>query len=216
MTHLHIPDAAIPGRIAVAGYALMALALSICLWTLRNSDARRSTALTGIVGAFMLLAMSVPLGPVPVHLNLAALAGVLLGPAMALICVFSVNLILALAGHGGITVVGLNTIVLGVQAVTAGWLFSRLYGRFGGNGRGAGVYAGLSTMVSVLLSLAVVFGVVSAAAIGEGPLDAHGVERTVALGGPIGLLGAVLESLVVAAIATFLERVRPDLLLKQR
>jgi len=200
MTHLHIPDAAMPGRVAVASYILMVVALGACVWSLRGRDSRRSAALTGIMGAFMLVAMSIPLGPVPVHLNLAALAGMMLGPAMAFICVFSVNLILAFVGHGGITVVGLNTIILGAQAVVAGVLFSRLYGRYG-----ARASAALSTIVAVLMSLALVAGVVSVAGTVE-------IPRFAGLAGPIGLGGAVLESLVVTAIVSFLERVRPDLL----
>ncbi len=228
MTHIHIPDAAVPGRVALAGYILMAAVLAICLWSIRKRDARRSTALTGIIGAFMMIAMSVPLGPLPVHLNLAAVAGIILGPAMAFLCVFSVNLILALVGHGGITVVGLNTIVLGVQAVTGGGLFSLLYKR-----RGAGLPAALSTMVAIVLSLVVVIAAFSATGLDERALihdHGHGpeaevfeprehhenegaaVRRIIAYVGPIGLAGAVIESLVVAAIVVFLERVRPDLL----
>ena len=49
-------------------------------------------------------------------MNFAALAGMMLGPALSFVSVFVVNLILALLGHGGITAVGINTLTIGIEA----------------------------------------------------------------------------------------------------
>ena len=67
-----------------------------------------------------------PLGFLPVHLNLTVLAGIFLGPWLGLIAVFVVNFILALLGHGGITVLGLNTLVVGSEAFLGYYIFMAL------------------------------------------------------------------------------------------
>lgn len=223
---------------AFGGFLLLAAALSVSLWSLRKQDVRKKVAIIGIMGAFMLVAMSMPLGPLPVHLNLGVLAGVILGPALALVCAFVVNLLLALIGHGGVTVIGINSLVLGAEAAVGWAVFSLLRRRLG-----VTPSAVVATVVAVAISVSLVLGVVSAAGLdphelahrheeGEEVHDAahetaaaghegeeHGEEgflnrvregATLIL--PVGLAGAALESVVVAVTLAFLVKVRPDLI----
>ncbi|MCR4398215.1 MAG: energy-coupling factor ABC transporter permease [Firmicutes bacterium] len=214
MTHLHIPDGSLPVGVASAGWAVAAVALAVSLWMLRARDARRNLALTGVTGALMLAAMSVPLGPLPVHLNLAVLAGVLLGPAMSVLCAFSVNVVLALVGHGGVTAVGLNTVLLAVQAAGGGAVFSLLRKRVA-----PATAAALSTAVAVTVSLGIgawilgIGGSPATQAYSRG-LAAGAAGRLWRIGvvaAPIALVGLVCESVAVGAAVALLDRVRPDL-----
>jgi len=76
----------------------------------------------------MLVAMSLEILPIFYHINLSVVAGILLGPALGFLAAFIANLILAFMGHGGITVIGLNTLLLGSEAVLGHTLFYLLSG----------------------------------------------------------------------------------------
>ncbi|KAB3534026.1 energy-coupling factor ABC transporter permease [Alkaliphilus pronyensis] len=129
MSHIHIPDGIIPFSWWIVGYAITFIIMFYILKDIKNDDVRRKIPITGIVAAIMLLGMSIPLGIIPVHLSLAALAGILVGPGLGFISVFVVNTILALFGHGGITIVGLNTLVIGAEVFIAYHIFKLLTGK---------------------------------------------------------------------------------------
>src|SRR5690606_34925185 len=101
------------------------------------------------------------------HLNLTVLSGIILGPAVGLIAAFIVNLILALVGHGGVTVVGLNTLVFGVEIVLGVFLFRALHRTLRGT-LGSGLAAGGATILSLLASTALMLGIVAAAGVAPG------------------------------------------------
>ncbi|KAB3524940.1 energy-coupling factor ABC transporter permease [Alkaliphilus serpentinus] len=124
MSHIHVPDGIIPVIWWVGGYVLAFGVLLILLKGIKRDEITKKIPLIGIVAAIMLLGMSVPLGIIPVHLSLAVLAGILIGPRLGFLAVFIVNLMLALLGHGGITLVGLNTLVIGSEVLLGYLLFS--------------------------------------------------------------------------------------------
>ena len=86
-------------------------------------DMVKKIPLLGAVSAAMLVAMSLEILPLAYHINLSVVAGILLGPALGFLAAFIANLMLALMGHGGITVIGLNTLLLGSEAVLGHTLF---------------------------------------------------------------------------------------------
>jgi len=155
MSHLHIPDGVISPFWLVLGFAGTAVLLTLAVMKTGREDAKNNVPRIGIISAFMLLAMSIPLGFLPVHLNLTVLAGILLGPWLGVIAVFVVNLILALVGHGGITVVGLNTLVVGSEAVLGYYLFTALRQKV----RPA-VAAATATVLALVFSLSLMIGTV--------------------------------------------------------
>lgn len=150
MSHLHIPDGIIPIVWAAVGYLATVLILVLCTYMLKRRQIRR-TPLIGIFAAVMLLTM----GVFPYHINLAVLSGIVLGPWMGLIAVFIVNLLLSLMGHGGITVVGLNTLILGSEVVLGYILFKLLKGYIKPMPA-----AGVTAIVSLTVSLFFMFSVV--------------------------------------------------------
>src|SRR5439155_24057530 len=115
MSHLHIPDGLLPFWLWGSG---LLVALVLLVLSGRAANPQR-VAYQGALGGLMLAANALPIGPLEYHLSLAGPIGILLGPLGAFQAAFAVSAILALLGHGGLTVVGLNTLVLGAGAAVA-------------------------------------------------------------------------------------------------
>src|SRR5215510_7986253 len=125
MSHLHIPDGLLP--LWLWGPSLL-LAIAILAWP-QPPVSRQRVAYHGALGGLMLAAMAVPLGPIEYHLTLAAPVGILLGARGSFEVSFVVSAILALMGHGGLTVIGLNAMVMGSCAAVASVVYRSLANR---------------------------------------------------------------------------------------
>jgi len=156
MSHIHLPDGILDPLIWIGAYFLCLLIIGIVLKAIKIDEAQKKIPFIGILAALMLIFMSVPLGIVPVHLSLAVLTGIVAGPAFGFLAVFVVNIILALIGHGGITVVGLNTLIVGSEAVIGYYLFNLLTRRLK-----PGLSAIFSTIIALVISTSLMLGVVT-------------------------------------------------------
>jgi cobalt/nickel transport system permease protein len=216
MTHLHIADGVLPVPLWVAGLLVAAAIVAWVSFRHRHDRADRLTLL-GALSAVMLAAMAVPIGPLG-HLGFAPVVGILLGPGIGFVASALVNTMLALLGHGGLTVVGLNACVLGAGTAVARPLFrlARLRTRPGPAAALAAVGSGLVSVLALWLVLALA---------GLGPEGLHALPdeheahaaiestgRFVALASPFWALGLVVEAVVGASVVGFLARVRPELL----
>jgi cobalt/nickel transport system permease protein len=179
MSHIHIPDGVLPVWLWLAGW-LAAFALLVVASRLAGrTEARRSVPLVGAVSALVLVAMSSEIVPIAYHVNLTVVAGVLLGPWLGVIAAFVVVLVLALLGHGGITVVGLNTLLI-VAEMTLGWALVRAGVRLAGPKRIAPV-AAVATVLTLAVTTTMLVGIVALAGAGAtaretGALDPETLE----------------------------------------
>jgi cobalt/nickel transport system permease protein len=207
MSHLHIPDGVLPVLLWAPGLGLALLLLVLGARVLRGASPQR-LAYQGALGALVLAAMAVelPLGPLDYHLTLVGPVGVLLGPASIFQVVFVASGILALVGHGGLTVVGLNALVLGAGGVLARPVYGVLARRWGPPVAMA-VATAVTQAVSGALWLAVMATAMAVQAVGP-----HRVKLVAGVAFPLYLAGIVIESVVAFGIARFIARVRPDLL----
>lgn len=155
MSHIHIPDGVLPIGWWLVGYLVAIGILMIALRKLEKTDLRKRVPYLGVISALMLITMSVPIGVLPFHINLTVLMGVLVGPWLGFVSVFIVNLFLSFLGHGGITVVGVNTLILGSE-VFLGWGIFQLLRRKVKELPAAGV----ATIVALLISTTLMIGVV--------------------------------------------------------
>jgi cobalt/nickel transport system permease protein len=160
VTHLHIPDGALPWWLIGVGWLVTLTALWIVArHVTRDPETHRKVALLGVVSALMLVAMSTEIVPIAYHINLTVVAGILLGPWLSIVAAFVVDVILALVGHGGITVVGLNTIVIASEMLI-GWALFRglvlLWGRRRTRWKAAAV-----TVVTLFLTTLLLIGIVA-------------------------------------------------------
>ena len=223
MTHLHIADGVLPVPLWVAGLLLTAGLVAFVSYRHRADRADRLTLL-GSLAAVMLAAMAVPLGPIG-HLSFAPVVGILLGPGLGFLAAVVVNAILALLGHGGITVLGLNALVLGAGTVAARPLFRLARARFepGPAAATASVIGGVVSVLALWVVLALAGDAGSGVAAGH---DEHGraasavtmfgglsaTSRFIALSAPFWTLGLAVEAVVSASVIGFIARVRPELL----
>jgi cobalt/nickel transport system permease protein len=159
MSHLHIPDGVLPWWLVLAGWAITLPALWFASRRARSDrESLRKVPLLGVVGALVLVAMSTEIVPIAYHINLTVVAGVLLGPWLSIVAAFIVVLMLALIGHGGVTVVGLNTVLIAAEMIV-GWAVLRVLTRAFGTRRTPWV-AVVSTVVALAVSTTMLVGVV--------------------------------------------------------
>ncbi|MDP2401973.1 MAG: energy-coupling factor ABC transporter permease, partial [Actinomycetota bacterium] len=124
----------------------------------KGEDVRRKVPLLGVISALMLVAMSSEIIPIAYHINLTVLAAILLGPVLAPIAAFIVITILALLGHGGVTVIGLNTLVISAEMLVGWALFRAIVGLLGRNRVALG--AVLATVLTLIVSTTLLVGIV--------------------------------------------------------
>ena len=160
MSHIHIPDGVLPLWLVIAGWVVTLALLSLTARRLSGPDARRKIPMLGVMAALMLVGMSTEFVPIAYHANLTVLAGIIVGPAMGFLAAFIVDLILALLGHGGITVVGLNTIIIGAECVL-GYLIFRGLLRLLGARKSVAAPAAASVMVTLFITTMMLIGVVA-------------------------------------------------------
>ena len=236
MSHIHLPDGVLPIWLWIAGF-IGAVLVGVMLFKLhKKKDMSRRLPLLGMMAAVMVLGASVEIVPIAYHVNLTVISGILLGPSLVFLATFVVNVILALFGHGGITVIGLNTLILSVEGVL-GYFFFRLFWR---GLRKLGIAVFLATFFALFASTLSMIGAVSLGTShyeelihreeGRGLFEfklmkekedhqkEHGAQGEVHLKRfavillSLGFLGWLLEGVITLLIVRYIHRLRPDLL----
>jgi cobalt/nickel transport system permease protein len=235
MSHIHLPDGVLPVWLWGSGYILAILVGTILFRLVKKEDLTRRLPLLGMMAAAMVLGASVEIVPIAYHVNLTVISGILLGPSLIFLATFVVNVILALFGHGGITVIGLNTLILSIEGILGYFLF-RFFWRVLKRLTPA-VF--LATFLSLFASTLSMIGVVSLGASHYEDLihqekkgiigfefgkekEGHQEEATsekevnlkrfVAIVLLLGFMGWMLEGVITSLIARYIYRLRPDLL----
>jgi cobalt/nickel transport system permease protein len=129
---MHISDGLLPGSVCLGGYVVTA---GLTAWSLRQVSDRDVPRLAIMTSTFFAASLiHLRLGVTSVHLLLHGLVGAVVGPAAFIPIVVGLILQALLFGHGGVTTIGINALVLGLPAMASGW-FVRRFGvrqvRFG-------------------------------------------------------------------------------------
>jgi len=167
---------------------------------LRRLDERRLILVAMLTAAFFVASLvHVPIGPGNAHLVLNGLLGAILGWAAFPAILTALTLQAVLFQFGGLTVLGVNTVVMALPAVVCGLVCRPLFLKASGTRTAAAFACGsLSVAGSALLAaLALIFSE-------EGFLRAAQILLLVHL--PI----MAVEGLITAAIVNFLIRVAPE------
>lgn len=220
MTHMHIPDGILPVWLWVAGFFVMILGLGVSLSQLKDMDIKVKLPLLGALTAAMLVSMSIEIIPPFYHINLSVVTGILLGPSLGFVAAFIANVVLSLIGHGGITVIGLNTILLGSEAVLGHAFFSVLSRRMPIFWRAA-----TATIITLMLTTGLLIGIVALSGSGTGLFFLHephehdppikgdlSVFRFAVMALGFGGLGWIIESGITGGVVRFIARVKPEIL----
>jgi cobalt/nickel transport system permease protein len=222
---MHIPDGVLPVWLVTAGWLAAALILAFCIKKVDGTDLKRKIPLLGIISALMIVGMTLEIVPIAYHINLTVVAGIVLGPSLAFIAVFIVDLLISMFGHGGVTVVGLNTIIIGAEAVLGYYLFQLF--RVVMNNKSLFWESSIAALLSLFLSTSIMLGIVymsrvSPEMIGDaghliseagGGINFPRFAKTVFILCP---LGWILESVITGLVVKYVFRVRPDLIVQER
>ncbi len=158
MSHIHIPDGVLPLWLWGLGWIVALALVWIAAKISERAEIRRKVPLLGVVSALMLVSMSSEIIPLAYHVNLTVIGGALLGPGLAVIAAFVVEVVLAMLGHGGVTVVGLNTLIVAFE-MSVGWMLFRLLVRVLGRRR-VRPSAAIATVLTLALSTSALVGIV--------------------------------------------------------
>jgi cobalt/nickel transport system permease protein len=213
---VHVPDGILPLGLTLGGWAAAGGLAALALSRIRarpdpGAGVPRAALMTAVFFAASLVHIPVP--PASVHLLLPGLMGVILGwyavPAVMIGLFFQA----VMFGHGGLTTLGVNSLILGLPALAA-YGALHLTGGATGGAKGGGRLRGLGD--AALGAGAVALAVALFAALLLAGLPVHldaGVERAAIAALAIAHLPLmVVEGVVVAAALAFLRRVGPDLL----
>jgi len=200
---MHISDGVLSLPIVAAGWIITVALLAITLWWGERDKniAEEIPKLSIMTGAFFVASLiHVSVGPTSVHLILNGLLGVVLGvlsyPAMFI----GLTLQALLFQHGGLTVLGVNTMIMGIPGLISYAVFKTGYKRNISLTALGALCGALATVLAVIL-LAVVLVTTGEEFIAVAKLAA--VAHV-----PIMIVEAIVTGFVVA----YLAKVKPELL----
>ncbi|WP_413164255.1 cobalt transporter CbiM [Capilliphycus salinus ALCB114379] len=212
---MHISEGILPAKVLIGGYAIAGLAT----WYSLREINKKSNPTEGVPKAALLTAaffvsssIHIPIPPASVHFVLNGLLGAVLGsyafPAILIGLLFQA----VMFGHGGLTTLGINAVIMGIPAIIAAQIF-QLRHSIGGRLKptiSLNLFAFLAGAIGIGLSVLLFFGLT----ITNIPSDFDAQTEQRAIWGlilaHIPLMG--IEGIFTAMVVSFLQRVKPELL----
>src|SRR6185437_9163052 len=121
---VHISDGVLRDPWWVGGFVVSGLLALLASYRVRDEEIPRIAILSAAF--FVATLLHLPLGPTRVHLLFNGLVGVVLGRRAPLAILIGIAL-QSVFGHGGFTTIGINTCVMTLPALLAGWMFAGLH-----------------------------------------------------------------------------------------
>lgn len=210
---MHIPDGILPLPVTLGGYAACVALGWYCIRRIKQrQDPRQDIPKAALLTAAFFVAslIHIPLPPASVHLVLNGLLGALLGwfafPAILIGLFFQAMMF----GHGGLTTLGVNGIILGMPALAAFALF-RLRTWVGEpTASKTTAFAFLAGASAILFSFAL-FSLILFTNM-PAHLSAAAEKRAILTLMLAHVPLMVLEGMMTAMLVAFFLRVRPDIL----
>jgi len=207
---VHIPDGYVSLPVSVVGAAVAAGSVAVAARRAAIVVREKVSTLPAVVSAYLLVAqlLVVPVGVGSAHLIGTGLATVLVGPAVAIVCVATVVVLQALVfADGGVTAIGLNVVDDGlVPAVVAAATVRLVWPLVGRRRERFAAVAGLAAALAALAG-----GLAAAGVLVLGGTDVVSRATIVSTLGGAHLVVAVVEAVLTAGIVATVIRLRPDL-----
>ncbi|MGD2013457.1 MAG: cobalt transporter CbiM [Desulfobacterales bacterium] len=196
---MHISEGVLSGSVLISGAALAAAGTGIGLKKLDYDQIAKAGMLSAAF--FVASLIHVPIGPSNAHLILNGLVGILLGWAAFPAILVALILHGVFFQFGGITSLGVNTIIMALPAVFCYLVFGKLIHKSSRTAAAAAFACGfLSVLISgVIVGLSLIFTE-------ENFLKVSGI--IIAAHIPVMLI----EGIITAACVAFLRKVRPEML----
>ena len=115
---MHISEGVLSAPVLLAGWAVTAPAVAASLWRVRQSEIPRIACFSALF--FVASFVHLPVGVSSMHLMLSGLVGAFLGSRAILAIFVALFLQGVFFGFGGLSVLGVNTAVIGFPAVLGG------------------------------------------------------------------------------------------------
>ncbi|MDZ7695832.1 MAG: cobalt transporter CbiM [Deltaproteobacteria bacterium] len=196
---MHISEGVLSGPVLVSGIALAAAGTAIGLKKLDVDRIPRAAILSAAF--FVASLIHIPIGPSSVHLILNGIVGLLLGWGAFPVILVGLVLQAVLFQFGGITTLGVNTVIMALPAVLGYYLFASLVGRRLRVALPAAFACGAFSVLSgaILVGAALAF------------TEKHFLKAAALVAGahvPV----MVIEGIITAFCVAFLKKVQPDML----
>ncbi|KPK43885.1 MAG: cobalamin biosynthesis protein CbiM [Nitrospira bacterium SM23_35] len=197
---MHISEGVLSAPVLITGAVLTAAGVAVGL---KKMSYDRIPEVAVLSSAFFVASLiHVPIGPSAVHLVLNGLLGILLGWMAFPSILVALALQALLFQFGGITVLGVNTMIMAAPAVFVYILFSPLLKKRNLSVIGvAGFFAGSTGIAAGALLIAV-------ALVSTGESFANVAKVIVIAHVPI----MIIEGIITAFCVLFLKRVKPEIL----
>jgi len=196
---MHISEGVLSGPVLVSGILLAAAGVAVGLKKLDYDRIPRAAILSA--SFFVASLIHVPVGPSSVHLILNGIVGLILGWGAFPVILVALTLQAMLFQFGGITTLGVNTMIMALPAVFCYYLFGRLVGRQPRIALPAAFVCGaLSVFLgAVMVGLALTFTDENFLKVSYLVVTAH-------------LPVMIIEGIITAFCVAFLKKVQPDML----
>lgn len=197
---MHISDGILSGPVLAAGFVGTVIVASLALRKMDIEEIPKVSVITAVF--FVASLIHVPIGFSSVHLILNGLVGVVLGWRAFPAVLLGIILQAILFGHGGVSVLGVNTLMMGGGALAAYGLWQLRH--FVSMSRKEVIFGALAGGGAVLVS-----GLILSLALVTTGEQFHVMAGAVLLAHiPV----IIVEAFVVGAAAGFLAKVRPQIL----
>jgi cobalt/nickel transport system permease protein len=196
---MHISEGVLSGPVLISGATLAAAGTAIGLKRLDYDHIAKAGMLSA--SFFVASLIHVPVGPSNAHLVLNGLVGLLLGWAAFPAILVALVLQAAFFQFGGITTLGVNTIIMALPAVLCYLVFGRMIHKSIRVALAAGFACGLFAVLisAIIVGLALIFTEENFLAV-SGLIIAYNI--------PV----MIIEGIVTAMCVAFLRKVRPEML----
>lgn len=196
---MHISEGILSGPVLVSGIVLTAAGVAMGLKKLDYDRIPRAAILSA--SFFVASLIHVPVGPSSVHLILNGIVGLILGWGAFPVILVALTLQAVLFQFGGITTLGVNTMIMALPAVFCYYLFGRLIGKRPRIALPAAFACGALSVFfgAVMVGLALVFTEENFLKVSYLVVVAH-------------LPVMIIEGIITAFCVAFFKKVQPDML----
>lgn len=198
---MHIADGILSAPVIGAGFGGTGILAALTLRKIKVDEIPRVSVMASVF--FVASLIHVPIGPTSIHFILNGLVGIILGMKAFPAIMLAVILQALLFGHGGVTVIGVNCVMLGGGGLVA-YMVWQLRHRFPLGHRLEMIFGALAGATGIIFS-----GVILALALFVSG-DEFWLTAEYALATHVPVM--IIEAIVVGACASFLKRTKPEML----
>lgn len=210
---MHIPDGILPAAVAAGGYVVAGALTAYAMRQInRSENAQEQIPKVALLTAAFFVAslIHIPIPPTSVHPLLAGLMGALLGWFSVPAIVIGLLLQALMFGHGGLTSLGLNAVIMSVPALIAHFVFQAGFNAKRSSTWNAS-FGFLAGALGVGLTVLLFFGILIST-ISPDLIDPQ-AERAAIIGLTVAHIPLIIiEGLLTGMLVTYLNRVKPELL----